>query len=284
MSSIDSPPSSPARTPETGPSGAARRWGGDPLRWLLGGCWGLWRLPLRGLLYGGVFFATAWIWGRTLSALTAPGLGRALGITALTLLLAPRLTAGLLDGMARGPGGGDDGAARERRGALLGLGALLVLLLALALHLSLLGFALLYRGEVPALDGLPGAVFSWRNAPLALLLILILTLAALGMQAVAVIPTFVVRELDPDLPRAILRGARASRRHWRPLVCWALSSQVLLFVGGGLMPVALVLLAPAIACGSWWAFRDTLARTQVPDGPGSGGDRGGPDRPGAGRG
>ena len=42
-----------------------------PLRWLLGGCWSLWRTPLPGLVYGAVFAAVASAWTHTLLDLKA---------------------------------------------------------------------------------------------------------------------------------------------------------------------------------------------------------------------
>lgn len=237
------------------------RWGPYPLRWLLGGIWTLSQMPLRGMLYGGVFFAAAWTWQLTLVGLTAARLGLAVALTAVTLLLCPRLTAGLLEGVSRGPACGSSSAerrAQERRGGLLGLGAVLVVLEMIALQGSLVGFALLYTGEVPAMERLIAKIFSWGNAPLALMLVLLLSLTVLAMQALAVVPTFVLHEVDTDMEGALRSSALATRLNWRPLACWALSAQALLFVVGGLAPAALLVLAPWLACGSWWAVRDLI--------------------------
>jgi hypothetical protein len=102
-------------------------------------------------------------------------LGLAVALTGVTLLLAPRLTAGLMDLSLPRPNPGSASAAsraQERGAALLGVGGLLVLLLVLALHAALLGFALLFSGEVPALDRLLPALLCWENAPLMLALTL----------------------------------------------------------------------------------------------------------------
>lgn len=235
------------------------RWGAYPLRWLVGGCWSLCRSPLSALCYGGIFFAVAWVWRQLFRGGGIADLGLAITLTGVTLLLAPRLTAGLMDLSLTRPNPRCASAAsraQERGAALLGVGGLLVLLLVFALHAALLGFALLFSGEVPALDRLLPALLRWQNAPLVLALILILVSTALGMQAVAVIPTFALREQDTDLVGAVRASARLTRRNWRPLACWALTSQVLLFVGGGILPAALIVLAPLIAHGSWWAFRE----------------------------
>jgi len=221
---------------------------------------------MRGLLYGSVFFATGWVWRHTITELTVAGFGLSIALTAVTLLLCPRLTAGLLDGIAHAPASSSFAAqlrAQERRGGLLGIGALLVALEIMALHGSLVGFALLYTGEVPVLERLMVEIFSWSNAPLALMLILLLSLTVLAMQALAVVPTFVLREVDTDLVGALRSSALATRLNWRPLICWALSAQALLFLVGGLVPAALLVLAPLLACGSWWAVRDL-----TPDSPG----------------
>ncbi len=213
------------------------RWGTYPMRWLVGGCWGLWQLRLRGLLYGGVFFVTGWIWSRTLSNLSPTGFGLAVSLTSITRLLCPRLTVGLLENIpSRGPGSrlAQRPGPRTKAGTLLGIGALLVLLMALALNASLLGFALLFSGEIPPLERLIPTVFSWRNAPLALLLGLVLFLSVFSMQVVAAIPTFVVREVDTDLIGAIRASLRMLRANWRPLACWAFCSQLILLLAGGL--------------------------------------------------
>jgi hypothetical protein len=214
-------------------------WGLYPLRWLVGGFWGLAQVPLRGMLYGSVFFATGWIWRHTITELTVAGFGLSVALTAVTLLLCPRLTAGLLDGIVHAPACSSFAAerrAQERRGGLLGIGALLVVLEMMALHGSLVGFALLYTGEVPVLERLMVEVFSWSNAPLAFMLVLLLSLTVLAMQVLAVVPTFVLHEVDTDLVGALRSSALATRLNWRPLTCWALSAQALLFLVGGWFP------------------------------------------------
>ena len=267
----------PKSTPETfEPSCAVLpphprwRWGLYPLRWLVGGLWGLGQAPMLGLLYGSIFFATGWTWRLTLADLTPARFGLSIALTAVTLLLCPRLTAGLVDGIPRAPVCTSSDAERRaqvRRGGLLGIGAVLVALEMAALYASLMVFALLYTREVPALERLTTEVFSWSNAPLALMLVLLLVLTALGMQALAVVPTFVLHEVDTDLEGALRWSALATRLNSRPLTFWALSAQTLLFVVGGLVPAALWLLAPLLACGSWWAVRDLMpgSTRQLPD-------------------
>jgi hypothetical protein len=72
----------PKSTPETfEPSCAVLpphprwRWGLYPLRWLVGGLWGLGQAPMLGLLYGSIFFATGWTWRLTLADLTPARFG-----------------------------------------------------------------------------------------------------------------------------------------------------------------------------------------------------------------
>lgn len=239
------------------------RWRKYPVRWLVGGCWSLWHLPLRGSLYGAIFFIVAYSWSQALVALSAPSIALAASLTGLTLLLAPRLTAGLLDGIAS-PSPRRNATALEmddqRQGALIGLGAFLVMILSIGFNTALVCFALFYNGDVPPLSRLMSNVFSWQNAPLALLLILMLFLTGLGMQVVAMLPTFVLRELDMDLFSAIRSSVEVAGSNWRPLTWWGLGSQALLFAGAVVWPVSLVVLAPLIACGSWWACREIVSR------------------------
>jgi uncharacterized membrane protein len=239
------------------------QWRGYALRWLIGGCWSLWQLPLRGLAYGAVFFAVAYSWRRALTDFTGGSLALAVTLTGVTLLLAPRLTADLVAGMSRHAVLAEDDEAR-RQGALVGVGSLLVMILSLALNSAMVCFALLYNGDVPALDGLLPAVFSWRNLPLALLLPGLVFVAGLSLQLAAVLPTYVLmRESETDLFTAVRSSAAAAYLNWRPLAWWALTSQLALLVGVSVLPISLVLLAPVIACGSWWACRDMSFRDRA---------------------
>lgn len=236
------------------------RWAGYPVRWLLGGCLSLWRLPLHGSLYGTVFFAVVWAWAHALRSLDGAGIALATALTGVTLLLVPRLTAGLLESGPLYPVSAEDEALRN--GALIGLGALLLMVLSFSVNSGLAVFALLYTGDVPRLDGLAGAVFSWSNAPLAMLLLGLWFLAALSLQMAAVLPTFLLlRQSRQDLFVVLRASLEVVRINWRPLACWSLASQVLLVVGYLVLPVSLVLLAPLIACGTWWACRDMLRRS-----------------------
>jgi uncharacterized membrane protein len=241
------------------------RWASYPLRWLIGGCWSLWHSPLRGMVYGAVFFGVALAWTRALSDLTTNGFAVATALTGFTLLLAPRLTAGLVDGL----GGHGRMAApleqdEQRKAALIGIGAFLVMILSIGLNTALVCFTLLFSGDMPALDALPAAVFSWENAPLALLLVAVLFLAGFAMQVVAVLPTFILQEWDVDLFVALRSSVRVTGMNWRPLACWAAGCQVLLLAGAALAPPTLFVLAPMIACGSWWACREMVYRGTRP--------------------
>ena len=241
------------------------RWGWRkyPVRWLVGGCWSLWQLPLRGTLYGTVFFLVACSWSRALAEFTAPGFALAASLTGVTLLMAPRLTAGLLDGMAA-PAPAQGATAQEmeerRQGALIGLGALLVMILSIAFNAAVVCFALFFDGDVPPLERLSSTVFSWENAPLVLLLVIVSIVAGLGMQAAAMLPTYVLRELEVDLFGAVRSSTRLAWANWRPLLWWGLGSQALLLAGAVVWPVSLVLLTPMIACGTWWACREMTGR------------------------
>lgn len=237
------------------------RWGKYPARWLLGGCWSLWRTPLRGLVYGAVFVAVASAWTHTLLDLQASSFAFAMTLTAVTLLLGPRLTAGLLEPAHLGQGAGaadNEQGLEERRGALVGIGALLVMLLGVGLNAVVVCFALLYRGDVPSMDLLLASVFSWHNAALVIALLLVIACTTLVMQLVALVPTMLLSELDTDLPEAMRSTRKIMRLNWRPLACWAATSQLLVFVLGGLLPLSLLISAPLIAYGSWWACREVL--------------------------
>jgi len=244
------------------------RWGCYPLRWLLGACCSLRRLPLSGLAYGGVFFLLSWVWRRTLLEFDTAGFGLAILLTIVTLLFAPSLTAGLLDGVDRNnkrsvvdPAPSD----QDGQNPLFDLGMLLVLILAFAMNAALLGFALFYKGDVPALELLLQEVLTWRNLPLLLSWLLIFSFALLGMHTIAVVPLLILRETDTHLTDAIRRGVKIIRLNWRPLGTWALSCQLLLVVGAGVQPAVLLVLAPLLAHGSWWAYRDLMSGQKSPD-------------------
>ncbi len=245
------------------------RWGKYPLRWLLGGCWSLWRTPLPGLVYGAVFAAVASAWTHTLLDLKASSFAFATALTAVTLLLGPRLTAGLLEPVHRRlrPGAvSSEECLQERRGALVGIGALLVMLLGIGLNGVVVCFALLYRGDVPAMELLLGSVFAWHNSPLVIALLLVVALTTLVMQLVALLPTMLLSELDTDLPGAMRSAGKITWLNWRPLACWAAAIQLLVFVLGALLPLTLLISAPLIAYGSWWACQEVLAPTARPAG------------------
>jgi hypothetical protein len=204
------------------------RWGNYPLRWLLGGCWSLWRTSLPGLVYGAVFAAVASAWTHTLLDPNATSFAFAAALTAVTLLLGPRLTAGLLEAVRHGRSPGAVSGAEdldERRGALVGIGALLVMLLGIGLTGIVVCFALLYRGDVPSIELLPPAVFSWQNAPLVIGLLLVVAFTTFVMQLVALVPTMLLGELDTDLPGAMRSTGKIIRSNWRPLACWAAAIQ-----------------------------------------------------------
>jgi uncharacterized membrane protein len=236
------------------------RWRIYSLRWLIGGGWSLLRLPLRGSLFGLVVFAVVSSWVLALRAPSGAGFALATSLTGLTLLLAPRLTMGLLD-VATRPARLSAEDAERREGALIGLGSLLVLILSIALNSAMVAFALLYSGDVPRLDRLLPAIFSLQNAPLALSLSGLTFIAGLSLQLFAVLPTFVLlQQTEVDLFAAVRAAMDAVWLNWRPLAWWSLTSQLLLFAGFSLLPVSLVLLAPLIACGSWWACREMAGR------------------------
>jgi hypothetical protein len=242
------------------------RWGSYPVRWLLGGFWSLVCLPLSGLAYGAVFFTLAWIWRRTLCEFSTAGFGLATLMTLVTLLFAPSLTAGLLDGMdhqCKGRVVDPESSDREGRNILFELGVLLVLILTFALNAALLGFALFYKGDVPVLDLLLSEVLTWRNVPLLLSWMFIFWFAMMSMQTIAVMPLFILRETDTNLADAIQAGTKVVRLNWRPLLCWALCSQLLLLLGAGLHPAVMFVLAPLLAHGSWWAYRDLMAEQKI---------------------
>ena len=232
------------------------RWRIYALRWLIGGGWSLLRLPLRGSLYGIIFFAVVASWMLALRAPSGAGFALATALTGLTLLLTPRLTVGLLD-VATRPVRLSQADAERRDGALIGLGSLLVLILSIALNSAMLGFALLFSGDVPPLDGVFPAIFTWQNVPLALWLSGLMFLAGLSLQLAAVLPSFVLlQQPEVDLFAAVRSALDAVWLNWRALAWWSLTSQVLLLLGLVLLPVSLVLLVPLVACGSWWACRE----------------------------
>lgn len=237
------------------------RWLAYTGRWMAGGCWSCMHHPIQGLLYGTVFVIPALCWSTMLVNLTPASFGLTITITTLTLMLAPGLTANLTDLMTDRYNSrpcSNPYHAEERHSALFGIGALLVLLLVLALNLAVFVFVLLYQGDVPALHQLMPSLLSWHNAPLLILLTALTMLAVLGMQAIGAVPTFLLREMDRNLEHRWHSAIRAVALNWRPLLCWALVCQLLIFIGGGLFPAALLLLAPLIAHGSWWAFREVM--------------------------
>lgn len=230
-------------------------WAFYPARWLTGGCWSLGQALGTSALYGLVFGANAWVWNWVFARLTSGGLGLALFLTAWTLLLAPALTVSLWRVTASGRGND-----LPSRAALFELGLLLVLLLSVFLDIALFAFVLLYQGPVPELEKLPAALLSAANTPLLLAWLLVLATAALCMQAVAALPTLVLGQGDTSLVEALRRGGAAILRNWRPLSYWALGAQFLLFVVGALLPASLLVLAPTIANGTWWAYREISTR------------------------
>jgi hypothetical protein len=78
-----------------------RGWRAYPMRWLLGGCLSVWHLPVHSTLYGLVFFIVFSCWMHVGDASSGSSVALAVSLTALMLLLAPGLTAGLTDGMRR---------------------------------------------------------------------------------------------------------------------------------------------------------------------------------------
>lgn len=238
------------------------RWGVYPLRWFLGGCWSLWRLPLRGTLYGLVYFGVVLAWQGAATRFDDASVALAATLSGLCLLLTPRLTAELIYGVP--PSLSRPFPEPEvRHLALLGLGTLLLIILALTCNAAVASFVLLYSGDARLPDGLLAALLAWRNLPLAVALLALIFLAGLAMQLVATLGTFLLlRQPRVDPYGTVRTSVRIARGNWRPLASWSLASQLLLLLGVAAAPVSLVLLAPLVACGSWWACREMTAPTR----------------------
>lgn len=232
------------------------RWGVYPLRWLLGGCWSLWRLPLRGSLYGAVYFGVVLAWHGAAARFDDVSIALAAALSGLCLLLTPRLTAALIYGVP--PSLSRPFPEPEARHlALLGLGILLLIILAIACNAAVASFVLLYSGDTRLPDGLLASVLVWRNLPLTTALLALAFTAGLALQLVATLGTFLLlRQPRIDPYGTVCALARIARGNWRPLATWSLASQLLLLTGVVLAPVSLVLLAPLVACGWWWACRE----------------------------
>jgi hypothetical protein len=90
-----------------------------------------------------------------------------------------------------------------RPGALVGLGAFLVLILSIALNGAVICFALLYRGDLRSPEALLTDLFSWHGTPLLLALLGLTLLAGMALQLIWLVPTYLLRTSERNLFRAI---------------------------------------------------------------------------------
>jgi uncharacterized membrane protein len=236
-------------------------WRVYPMRWLLGGGWSVWHLPVNSTLYGAVFFIVFSCWMHVGDAASGSSAALAASLTGLTLLLAPGLTAGLTDGMGRSQRAAASIEEDPRPSALIGLGAFLVMILSISLNGAAICVALFYRSGPRSLEALLADLLSWHGSPLLLMLLGLTLLAGMALQLTLLVPTYLLRTSERDLFRAIRSSMEIAILNWRPLGLWAMTCQALLALAGLLLPEALIIVVPLITCGSWWACRETATGT-----------------------
>jgi uncharacterized membrane protein len=239
-----------------------RRVGLDaPLRWLQAGASDLARAPLKSMFYGAALALMGW----QLVARAADG---AVGLALLTgfLLVGPLLATGLYAlSRALEHGGRADFrrslfAWRENLTSFSFFGAILALLLAVWIRVSVVVVALFFDGPMPHAATILRDVLA---APDGVWFLAAYAAAGFGFAVLVFSASVVSLPLLLDRPRAdtmtaIVTSMRVLSANRGPLLLWAALIVLLAAVGFATAYVGLVVLLPIVGHGTWHAYRELV--------------------------
>lgn len=254
--------STPSPDPFAGDYPAPRIVGpGAPFRWIRRGAGDLRRVPLQSMFYGVVLAGMGWLLVRN-SGSAAVGLALLTGF----LLVGPLLATGLYAISRALESGGAPAfrrslvAWRENLTSFSFFGAILALLLAVWIRVSMVVVALFFDGPPPQAGHLLRDVLASPNG-----WAFLATYAAAGFGfAVLVFSASVVSlPLLLDRPRAdtmtaIVTSMRVLGANLGPLLLWAALIVALTAVGFATRYVGLVVLLPIVGHATWHAYRELV--------------------------
>lgn len=232
-----------------------------PLRWLRAGLRDLSAAPLGSLFYGATLAAMGWV-------LVHFAVNGAVGLALLTgfLLVGPLLATGLY-AISRGlERGGRPGfraslfAWRDNLSSFSFFGAILALMLAVWIRVSVVVVALFFDGPMPHAATLLGDVLA---APDGAVFLAAYAAAGFGFAVLVFSASVVALPLLMDCPRcdtmtAIVTSLRVLAANRGALVLWAAVIVLLTTIGFATWFIGLAVLLPVIGHATWHAYRDLV--------------------------
>jgi uncharacterized membrane protein len=240
---------------------------GASLRWLTHGARDLQAAPAASLFYGAVLAAMGWL-------LVRHAVDGVIGLALLTgfLLVAPLLATGLY-AISRSieRGGKPDFrkslfAWRENLSSFSFFGAILALMLAVWLRVSVVVVALFFDGPMPHAATLLGDVLA---APDGALFLAAYLGAGAGFAVLVFSMCVVSLPLLLDRPRcdtvtAIITSMRVLAANRAAMLLWAAIIVALTALGFATLFIGLAILMPVVGHATWHAYRDLVAPAEEP--------------------
>jgi uncharacterized membrane protein len=232
-----------------------------PLRWVRRGAGDLRRAPLASMFYGAVLAAMGWLLVRN-SGSAAVGLALLTGF----LLVGPLLATGLY-AISRALERGDRPefrrslvAWRDNLTSFSFFGAILALLLAVWIRVSMVVVALFFDGPPPQAGHLLRDMLA---APNGWLFVATYLAAGFGFAVLVFSASVVSLPLLLDRPRAdtmtaIVTSMRVLAANPAPMLLWAAIIVVLTAIGFLTAYLGLVVLLPIVGHATWHAYRELV--------------------------
>jgi uncharacterized membrane protein len=233
-----------------------------PLRWLRAGLRDLRAAPLASLFYGATLASMGWV-------LVHFAVNGAIGLALLTgfLLVGPLLATGLY---AISRGLERDGRAgfraslmawRDNLSSFSFFGAILALMLAVWIRVSVVVVALFFDGPMPHAATLISDVLA---APDGAMFLAAYLAAGFGFAVLVFSASVVALPLLMDCPRcdtmtAIVTSLRVLAANRAPLVAWAALIVAASAIGFATWFIGLVVLLPVIGHATWHAYRELVS-------------------------
>jgi uncharacterized membrane protein len=232
-----------------------------PLRWLARGASDLRRAPLQSMFYGAVLAGMGWLLVRNASS-------AAVGLALLTgfLLVGPLLATGLY-AISRAL---ESGGVPQFRGSLVAwrenltsfsfFGAILAVLLAVWIRISMVVVALFFDGPPPQAGHLLRDVLATPNG---WMFLVTYSAAGFGFAVLVFSVSVVSLPLLLDRPRAdtmtaIITSMRVLGANPTTLLFWAALIVACTVAGFATYYVGLVILLPIVGHATWHAYRDLV--------------------------
>ena len=240
---------------------------GDPFRWLLLG----WR-DLTAHMGIGVFYGMCfWAMGLTLAAVFRAKPEYVMSIASGCLLLGPFLAMGLYEVSRRRERGLSPDLASSLTcwdSHLRSVGMLVLVLIVLELlwgRASLVVFAVFFNTGMPSTTGVIAAVFNPENWEFVTVYLVVGSVFAAIVYAMAVVAIPMILDRDTDAISAAIASVQVVFENTAVMVLWGLILTALVVLALVPWGLGLLLVGPWLGHASWHAYRGAIEWPPEPD-------------------